>query len=269
MTMGELDWVGAAPLDASAMARLRKDLILQRTVLWIPTGLIIALMMLFLFGLPLGAREAIAVLAFATFLGLVLGRLAGDSRYRQIRIALLRGLDIAPLLEQEGRGITARFLGLPGGTDVLDIVMRPKEEGELAKEKDPWGRVVYRTRGADPKGPAAGSGADTIDARMPRIDGMTPRPEFDGLEGDLTEGEKLIEEANEQLDVRAQEAWQTSEASDPDLIEAGVERLGDLVAEGHFEESEAADAFPSSPERADPNTPPPLRKDSESDPSQD
>ncbi|HIF04294.1 MAG TPA: hypothetical protein EYQ80_02470 [Candidatus Poseidoniales archaeon] len=138
MTMGELDWVGAAPLDASAMARLRKDLILQRTVLWIPTGLIVALMMLFLFGLPLGAREAIAVLAFATFLGLVLGRLAGDSRYRQIRIALLRGMDIAPLLEQEGRGITARFLGLPGGTDVLDIVMRPKEGGKLAKEKDPW-----------------------------------------------------------------------------------------------------------------------------------
>ena len=84
--------------------------------------------------------------------------------------------------------------------------MRPDEGGALSKEQDEWGRVVYKTRGRDPKGPAEGSGADTIDARMPRIDAMSARPEFEGIEGELTEGEKLMAEANVVRDERAQEA---------------------------------------------------------------
>jgi hypothetical protein len=73
---------------------------------------------------------------------------------------------------------------------------------------------------------------------MPRIDAMTPRPEFEGLEGDLTEGEKLLEEANVVRHEKAQKEWKEAEESDTDLIEAGVEKLGDLVAKGYFSEQE-------------------------------
>lgn len=269
MSEDSLDWVGAAPLDESDMLRLRADLIFQRTVVWVPTGMIVALIMHFVFGLPLGTALSFAVLSFALLLALVLGRLAGDSRYRLIRSALFRGLDIAPMLEAESRGLTARFLGLPGGTDILDVAMRPRTEEEMAKAKDPWGRVIYRTRGQDPRGPAEGMGADTIDRRLPRIDAMADRPEFEGIEGELTAGEKLLAEADEVRDERAQQAWAESEGGDADLIEAGVEKLGDLVATGHFEEEGAADAFPEAPIRAPPNTPPPLHGAPAEDPSED
>ena len=234
MASGDLVWVGAAPLGADEMKRLRKDLILQRTVLWVPTGLLLAMLMLFLSKLSLSSPESILTLSFAFFVGLILGRISGNQRFSQIQNALLEGLDIAPMLHQERRGITARFLGMPGGSDILDVLMRPQEGGALSKEKDEWGRVVYKTRGVDPKGPAEGSGADTIDSRMPRIDAMTPRPEFEGLEGELTKGEKLREEANIVRDEKSQKAWKESEEADADLIEAGVEKLGDLVAKGHF-----------------------------------
>ena len=169
-------------------------------------------------------------------------------------------MNVTPLLQQEGRGITARFLGMPGGADILDVLMRPDESGVLSKEQDEWGRVVYKTRGRDPKGPAEGSGADTIDSRMPRIDAMTPRPEFEGIEGELTEGEKLVAEANMARDEKAQEAWETAESQDPDLVEAGVEKLGDLVAKGHFSGAGGGDDFPEAPTRAAPNTPLPRRE---------
>ena len=98
---------------------------------------------------------------------------------------------------------------------------------------------------------------------MPRIDGMTPRPEYEGLEGELTEGEKLIEEANVVRDEKAQKAWQESEEADADLIEAGVEKLGDLVAQGHdFGEG---GNFPEAPKLDPPNTPEPSQKETEDD----
>ena len=267
MSSDDLVWVGAAPLGTDEMKRLRRDLILQRTVLWVPTGLLIAMLLLFLFELPLSNPESILTLVFALLVGLSLGRISGTQRFSVIKNALLEGLDIAPMLHQEGRGITARVLGMPGGADILDVLMRPQEGGEFAKEKDQWGRVVYKTRGDDPRGPAEGSGADTIDSRMPRIDAMTSRPEFEGLEGELTEGEKLLEEATLVRDIKSQEAWNYAEKHDPELIEAGVGKLGDLVAKGHdFGES---GGFPDAPNRAAPNTPPPSQKEPDADSSQD
>ena len=255
MSSEDLVWVGAAPLDSDSMAKLRRDLILQRTLLWVPTGFVIAIILLFIFKLPLSAPESILTLVFTFFIGLGFGRVSGNQRFTQIKDALVAGLSVTPLLEQEGRGITARFLGMPGGADVLDVLMRPQEGGTLSKEKDEWGRVVYKTRGSDPKGPAEGSGADTIDSQMPRVDAMTPRPEFEGIEGELTEGEKLLEEAKVARDEKSQESWEKSEAEDPDLIEAGVEKLGDLVAKGHFSAHEESGDFPEAPTRAAPNTP--------------
>ena len=267
MASDDLIWVGATPLGSDEMERFRKDLILRRTVLWVPTGLILAMGLLFFFELPLSELESVATLLFAFFVGIILGRLSGNQRYRQIRDALLDGLDVAPLLQQEGKGIASRVLGMPGGADILDVLMRPHEGGALSKERDKWGRVVYKTRGEDPRGPAEGSGADTIDSRMPRIDAMTPRPEFEGIEGELTEGEKLVQEANVARDLKSQEAWETAEKADPELIEAGVDKLGDLVAKGH-DFGEGGD-FTVAPTRVEPNTPPPLPSELDEDSSLD
>ena len=104
---------------------------------------------------------------------------------------------------------------------------------------------------------------------MPRIDAMTPRPEFEGLEGELTKGEKLIEEANVARDEKAQKAWTESEETDTDLIEAGVEKLGDLVAQGHFAENESGEEFPRAPKLESPNTPPPSPPELDDDSSLD
>ena len=76
-------------------------------------------------------------------------------------------------------------------------------------------------------------------------------------------------EANVARDERAQEAWEIAESQDPDLIEAGVEKLGDLVAKGHFSESGEEGNFPEAPSRAAPNTPPPSLPTRDEDPSQD
>ena len=263
MSRGDLVWVGAAPLGADEMEKLRRGLILQRTVVWIPTGLIIAMLLLYLFELSLSSPESILTLSFTVFVGLMFGRISGRQRYTRYQDALLEGLDIAPMLHEEGRTFAARVLGMPGGPDILDVLMRPHEGGALAKEKDKWGRVIYKTRAEDPKGPAEGSGSDTIDAGMPRIDAMTPRPEFEGLEGELTKGEKLIEEANVVRDEKAHKAWQESEETDADLIEAGVEKLGDLVAKGH-DFGEGGD-FPEAPKLDPPSTPQPSQKEPEKD----
>ena len=64
-------------------------------------------------------------------------------------------------------------------------------------------------------------------------------------------------EANTARDEKAQEAWKLAEEQDPDLVEAGVEKLGDLVARGHFSGAGVGGDFPEAPTRATPNTPPP------------
>jgi len=45
----------------------------------------------------------------------------------------------------------------------------------------------------------------------------------------LSRSEHLVGEANAQYEVVANERWKAAEEADLDLIEAGVERLGDLV----------------------------------------
>ena len=250
MVEEKLDWVGSAPLDPALMNVLHRDLIIRRIMIWVPAGLIVASILIYSLEISLTSNESLAILAIATVLGTILGRMSGRVRFRRIRAALVKGMDIAPLLAEEEKHIGSRLLGMPGGSDILDVIMRPEGGGKLAKDKDKWGRVIYRTRGTDPKGPAEGGGADTIETSMPRIDAMTPRPEFDGLEDKLTKGEKLVEEANLQKNEAAQVAWEAAEVSDPDLIESGVENLGDLVASGQLRPSEGN--FPQAPKREEP-----------------
>jgi hypothetical protein len=108
------------------------------------------------------------------------------------------------------------------------------EDDEYAKDVDWDGREIYKTRGKDSHGPAEGLGADTFGKITPRVDAMTNRPEYEGIEGPLTKTEKMVEGANEIAAVKALKDWRAVEAADPELIEAGVEKLGDLVASGYY-----------------------------------
>jgi hypothetical protein len=53
----------------------------------------------------------------------------------------------------------------------------------------------------------------------------------------LRPSELLVSEANVRYDAIAQQRWKDSESIDQDLIEAGVERLGDLVRTDWFEKN--------------------------------
>ena len=72
---------------------------------------------------------------------------------------------------------------------------------------------------------------------------MVEGEKYTGMEGDLTSSEKMVEEANQEYAHLAQRRWQESEANDPDLIEYGVERLGDLVKTEYFEKNAEDGAF--------------------------
>ncbi len=104
--------------------------------------------------------------------------------------------------------------------------------GELAKDLDRHGRLIYRTRGRDPAGVAEGGRSSDLDREAQRVPVWEERPEHQGLEGPLTKAEEVVVEADEVRARKAAALWEEREASDPDLIEAGVERLGDLLALG-------------------------------------
>ena len=92
-------------------------------------------------------------------------------------------------------------------------------------------------RGQDEKGFTGGRKAQPLDSNANRRDVSHSDGNYEGLEGELRRSEHLVNEANTQYEKKANEQWQASEASDVDLIEAGVERLGDLVRTEWFEKN--------------------------------
>ena len=94
-----------------------------------------------------------------------------------------------------------------------------------------------RTRGTDEKGPAFDAKEAQINTNNARVDPLIHEPDYEGLEDDLRISEQLVEEANQHYAKEAQRQWEAAEARDMDAIEAGVERLGDLVATGWFEQN--------------------------------
>ena len=92
-------------------------------------------------------------------------------------------------------------------------------------------------RGQDEKGFTGGRKAQPLDSNANRRDVSHSDGNYEGLEGELRRSEHLVNEANTQYEKKANEQWQASEASDVDLIEAGVERLGDLVQTEWFEKN--------------------------------
>ena len=61
--------------------------------------------------------------------------------------------------------------------------------------------------------------------------------DYQDLNEDITAGQALIREADEKYAKISEERWKNSESKDADLIEAGVERLGDLLKTDWFEKN--------------------------------
>ena len=96
--------------------------------------------------------------------------------------------------------------------------------------------AYLRTRGGDETGPAFGKDNKDFSTRGKRIDAMENR-DFDDVETISTDNEKMIRIADEIQSEIAAEQWSKSESMDKDLIEAGVENLGDLIKTGWFEKN--------------------------------
>ena len=93
-----------------------------------------------------------------------------------------------------------------------------------------------RSRGFDDKGPTGGVLISPLDKDNQRIDAMKNN-DYQDLNEDITAGQALIREADEKYAKKSEERWKNSESKDSDLIEAGVERLGDLLKTDWFEKN--------------------------------
>ena len=100
-----------------------------------------------------------------------------------------------------------------------------------------------RTRGDDPRGPDWGKTDFKLGHDPVRRDAISEGEKYTGMEGSLTSGEIMVEEANQEYADLAQKRWENAEANDPDLVEYGVERLGDLVKTDYFEKNAEDGAF--------------------------
>ena len=110
-----------------------------------------------------------------------------------------------------------------------------------AKQSNYPNSAYLRIRGGDEKGPAFGKDNKDFSTRGKRIDAMENR-DFDDVETISTDNEKMIRIADEIQSEIAAEQWSKSESMDKDLIEAGVENLGDLIKTGWFEKNKQDDA---------------------------
>ena len=136
-----------------------------------------------------------------------------DGRALSQEEALLRLLEVDPELF-ENTGFRQR-LTLAAETGRFDEVQVRKKTGSI--------------RGHDEKGFTGGVEVDAHDGIAARRDVKESEGIYDGLEGELSPSEHLVVEANAQYEVAANERWKAAEEADVDLIEAGVERLGDLI----------------------------------------
>jgi hypothetical protein len=100
-----------------------------------------------------------------------------------------------------------------------------------------------RERGSDPSGPDWGKTDFKLGHEPVRRDALVEGGKYTGMEGELTSGELMVAEANTEYADMAQKRWEKAEANDSDLIEYGVERLGDLVKTDYFDKNAEDGAF--------------------------
>ena len=141
----------------------------------------------------------------------------------------------------------------------LDLNQHEADELHHAFTATTVGRVSankthLRNRGTDEKGPAFDRSEAAVDVNVARVDPSDHEGDYEGLEDELRVAEQLVEEANQHYAEEAQRQWDIAEQRDMDMVEAGVERLGDLVASGWFEqhpEDGALSALMETTEEAD------------------
>ena len=91
-----------------------------------------------------------------------------------------------------------------------------------------------RNRGSDDKGPAFGIADKRFSTKGERVDAMKNR-DYDDIVTVNSEGESLLRSADEIQIEKSAVQWNKSEISDQDIIEAGVDNLGDLIKTGWFD----------------------------------
>jgi hypothetical protein len=94
-----------------------------------------------------------------------------------------------------------------------------------------------RIRGSDEKGPAFGKNSKDFSTHGKRIDAMENR-DYDEIENVNTKGERMLRDADKLQSEAAAKQWEKSQSKDQDLIEAGVDNLGDLIKTGWFEKNQ-------------------------------
>ncbi len=113
------------------------------------------------------------------------------------------------------------------------------EQANLDKEKKSnySNSEHLRIRGSDEKGPAFGKNSKDFSTHGKRIDAMENR-DYDEIENVNTKGERMLRDADKLQSEAAAKQWEKSQSKDQDLIEAGVDNLGDLIKTGWFEKNQ-------------------------------
>lgn len=145
----------------------------------------------------------------------------GDIKARQSEENLLRLLEVDPEYFEDGPA--RQQLTLAAETGKFSELQVKKNTGAI--------------RGHDEKGFTGGAKQKPLDSKGTRRDVKESEGMYDGLEGDLRRSEHLVEEANARYQEVADQQWKEAESADQDLIEAGVERLGDLVRTDWFDKN--------------------------------
>ena len=118
------------------------------------------------------------------------------------------------------------------GSQLTPALVMQQWELQMKKERS----NPLMTRGKDERGFTPGILESELDADQ-AITQAEDREEYHGLEDDLTVAQQVKAEADQRYAEHAQQRWEEAERNDPDLIEAGVKRLGDLVATDFFEKN--------------------------------
>ena len=119
----------------------------------------------------------------------------------------------------------------------LEKVLEKVNMQTIEVEKNP-----VRTRGKDLRGFTGGVLESDLDDQQ-AIRPVSKHDEYANLDQDLTVAEQVKAEADKRYAEHAQQRWEEAERNDPDLIEAGVTRLGDLVTTDYFEKNQDSKAL--------------------------
>lgn len=122
------------------------------------------------------------------------------------------------------------------GALTLERVLEQVNMQTIEVEKNP-----VRTRGKDVRGFTGGVLESDLDEQQ-AIRPVSKHDVYADLEQDLTVAEQVKAEADKRYAEHAQQRWEEAERNDPDLIEAGVTRLGDLVTTDYFEKNQDSKA---------------------------